>query len=105
MPMNLVFLQCDCTHEYNVLFHIMGHKVDRDEEYMWAIMAEYIQTNADGINVVVGDYLQWKGQTLDDYVEFIKVQGHKGNELCVPFGLHDKLQGHRHDKNWILVHC
>ena len=61
----------------------MGHKVDRDEEYMWAIMAEYIQTNADGINVVAGDYLQQKGQTLDDYVEFIKVPGHKGDELSV----------------------
>ena len=61
----------------------MGHKVGRDKEYMWAIMAEYIQTNADGIKVVAADYLQWKGQTLDDYVEFIKVPGHKGDELSV----------------------
>ena len=37
----------------------MGHKVGRDEEYVWAIMAEYIQTNADGINVVARDYLHW----------------------------------------------
>ena len=60
----------------------MGHKVGRDKEYMWAIMAEYIQTNVDGINVVAGDYLQWKGQTLDDYVE-LKVPGHKGDKLSV----------------------
>ena len=65
MPVNLFFFQCDCAHEYNdLLFHIMGHKVGRDEEYMQAIMAKYIQTNVDGINVVAGDYLQWKGQTL-----------------------------------------
>ena len=61
----------------------MGQKVGRDEEYMHAIMAKYIQTNADGINAVAGDYLQWKGQTLDDCVEFINVPGHKGNELSV----------------------
>ena len=34
-------------------------------------------------NIVAGDYLQQKGQTLDDYVVFIKVPGHKGNELSV----------------------
>ena len=61
----------------------MGHKVGRNKEYMWAIMAEYIQTNVDGINVVAGEYLKQKGQTLDDYVEFIKVPGHKGDELSV----------------------
>ena len=61
----------------------MGHKVGKDEEYMRAIIAEYIQTNADGINIVAGEYLQQKGQTLDDYVEFIKVQGHKSNKLSV----------------------
>ena len=60
----------------------MGHKVGKDEEYMWAIMAKYIQTNVDGINIVVGEYLQQKGQTLDD-VEFTKVPGHKDDELSV----------------------
>ena len=61
----------------------MGHKVCKNEEYMWATVAEYIQTNVDGINIVAGEYLQQKGQTLDDYVEFIKVPGHKVNELSV----------------------
>ena len=46
-------------------------------------MAKYIQTNVDGINIVAGEHLQQKGQTLDDYVEFIKVPGHKGDELSV----------------------
>ena len=32
---------------------------------------------------MAGEYLQRKGQTLDDYVEFIKVPGHKGDELSV----------------------
>ena len=61
----------------------MGHKAGKDEEYMQAIVAKYIQTNADGINIVAGEYLQQKGQTLDDYVAFIKVRGHKGEKLSL----------------------
>ena len=67
------FFQCDCTQEYNdVLLHIMGHKVGKVKE-----------SRRQGINIVAGEYLQQKGQTLDDYVEFIKVPGHKGDELSV----------------------
>ena len=61
----------------------MGHKFGKDKEYMQAIMAKYIQTKVDGINIVAGEYLQQKGHILDDYVEFIKVRGLKGDELSL----------------------
>ena len=50
---------------------------------MQAIMAEYIQTNEDGIKIVSEEYLKHKGQTLNDYLEFTKVPGNKGNELAL----------------------
>ena len=72
------------AHEYkDVLFHIMGHNCGKNEEYMWATMAEYIQTNEDGIKKVSEEYLKCKGQTLNDCLEFINVPGNKGNELAV----------------------
>ena len=50
---------------------------------MQATMAKYIQTNEDGIKIVSEEYLKCKGQTLNDYPEFIKVPDNKGNELAV----------------------
>ena len=50
---------------------------------MWAIMAEYIQTNEDGIKIVSEEYHKHKGQTLNDYLKSIKVPSNKGDELAV----------------------
>ena len=50
---------------------------------MRAIMAKYIQTNEGGIKIVSAEYLRHKGQNLNDYLEFIKVPGNKGNVLAV----------------------
>ena len=61
----------------------MGHKVQRDEVYMRLTMADYIENHSDGIKIIAGDFLKHKGQTLDDYLEFIRVPGNKGNELSV----------------------
>ena len=78
------FFQCDCKHEYNdILFHVIGHKVQRDEVYMQLTMADYIENHSDSIKIIAGDFLKHQGQTLDDYLEFIRVPGNKGDELSV----------------------
>ena len=78
------FSQCDCTHEYNdTLFHVVGRKVQKDEAYMWATMADYIENQAEGITTIAGDFLKHKGQTLADYLAFIRAPGNKGGELAV----------------------
>ena len=61
----------------------MGHKVQKDEGYMWATMAGYIENHAEGIKTIAGDFLKHKGQTLEDYLDFIRVPGNKGDELAV----------------------
>ena len=62
------FFQCDCTHEYNdTLSHVMG----------------YIENHAEGIKTIAGDFLKHKGKTLEDYLDFIRVPGNKGDELAV----------------------
>ena len=81
--MNLVFSSVIAHMNTTMYFFISWDTRLTDEEYMWTIMAEYIHTNVIGINVVAGDYLQQKGQTFDDYVDIIKVPGHKGDELSV----------------------
>ena len=84
------------THEFhfsNVIAHMStthpvschGHKVQRDEAYMWLTMADYIENHSDGINLIAGDFLKCKGQTFDDYLEFIRVPGNKGNEYQCTF--------------------
>ena len=61
----------------------MGHNVEKDEAYMWAIMVEYIEKKAEVVTSVAGDFLKHKGQTLADYLHFIRALGNKGDELAV----------------------
>ena len=61
----------------------MGHKVQKDEAYMQSTMADYMEKHSDGIKIIAGDFLKHKGQTMEDYLEFIRVPGHKGDELSV----------------------
>ena len=53
----------------------MGHKVQRDEVYMWLTVADYIENHSDGINIIAGDFLKHKGQTLNGYLELITSAG------------------------------
>ena len=66
-----------------MLFHVMGHKVQKDEAYMQVTMAGYIENHSEGINIIASDFLKCKGQTSEDYLDFIRVPGNKGDELAV----------------------
>ena len=61
----------------------MGHNVEKDEAYMRATMVEYIEKKAEAVTSVAGDFLKCKGQTLADYLHFIRALGNKGDELAV----------------------
>ena len=51
----------------------MGHNIEKDEAYMWATMVEYIEKEAEAVTSVAGGFLKRKGQTLADYLHFIRV--------------------------------
>ena len=61
----------------------MGHNVEKDEAYMQATMVEYIEKEAEAVTSVAGDFLKHKGQTLADYLHFIRVPGNKGDKLAI----------------------
>ena len=61
----------------------MGHNIEKDEAYMWATMVEYIEKEAEAVTSVAGDFLKCKGQTLVDYLHFIRAPGNKGDELAI----------------------
>ena len=61
----------------------MGHNIEKDEAYMQATMVEYIEKEAEAVTSVAGDFLKRKGQTLADYLHFIRVLGNKGDELAI----------------------
>ena len=61
----------------------MGHKVEKDEAYMWAIMVEFIKKEAEALTSVAWNFLEHKGQTLADYLHFIRAPGNKGDELAI----------------------
>ena len=61
----------------------MGHNVEKDEAYMRATMVEYIEKEAEVVTSVAGDFLKHKGQTLADYLHFIRALGNKGDELVI----------------------
>ena len=50
---------------------------------MRAAMAGNVENHAEGIKTIAGDFLKCKGQTLEDYLDFIRVPGNKGDELAV----------------------
>ena len=44
---------------------------------------DYIIRYHDPVSEVAGEYLSRKGQTLDDYIDYIKQPGNKGDELAL----------------------
>ena len=42
-----------------------------------------LQKKAEAVTSVAGDFLKHKGQTLADYLHFIRVPGNKGDELAI----------------------
>ena len=59
--MNLIFPTV-IAHEYNnVLFHVMDHKVQKDEAYMQATMEDYTENHSEGIKIIASDFLKCKG--------------------------------------------
>ena len=50
---------------------------------MQSTMADYIEKNSASIKITAGDFLKCKGQTLEDYLDFIRVVAHKGHKLSV----------------------
>ena len=52
------------------------------EDYIHALLADYIREHGTNIEVVARDFLKRKG-LLEDYLEFIQHPGHRGDELSV----------------------
>ena len=50
---------------------------------MQATMADYKENYSEGIKIIASDFLKCKGQTLEDYLDFIRVPGNKGDDLAV----------------------
>ena len=70
--------------DYNdILFHIIGHQVNKPEDYVRQQLTEYLETHEEAILQVAGEFLSRKGTTISDYRNFIKEAGHRGDELAV----------------------
>ena len=50
---------------------------------MRVTMADCIENHSEGIKIIASDFLKHKSQTLEDYLDFIRVPGNKGDELAV----------------------
>ena len=50
---------------------------------MQVTMADYIENHSESIKIIASDFLKCKGQTLEVYLDFIRVPGNKGDELAV----------------------
>ena len=63
----------------------MGHalKTQRSADFMQHQLADYIIRYHDPVSEVAEEYLSRKGQTLDDYHEYIKQPGNKGDKLAL----------------------
>ena len=63
----------------------MGHvlKTERSADFMQNQLADYIIRYCDPVSEVAEEYLSRKGQTLDDYHEYIKQPGNQGNKLAL----------------------
>ena len=46
-------------------------------------MTDYIEKYSEGIKIIAGDFLKCKHQTLEDYLDFIRVPCNQCNELLV----------------------
>ena len=70
--------------DYNdILFHIIGHQVNKPKDYVQQQLTEYLETHEEAILQVAGEFLSRKGTTISDYRNFIKEAGHRGDELAV----------------------
>ena len=66
--------------DYNdILFHIIGHQVNKPEDYVRQQLTEYLETHEEAILQVAGEFLSRKGTTISDYRNFIKEAGHRGD--------------------------
>ena len=63
----------------------MGHalKTERLANFMQNQLADYIIRYCDPVSEVAEEYLSRKGQTLDDYHEYIKQPGNMGDKLAL----------------------
>ena len=63
----------------------MGHvlKTERLADFMQNQLADYIIRYCDPMSEVAEEYLSRKGQTFDDYHEYINQLGNKGDELAL----------------------
>ena len=50
---------------------------------MCEIMADYIEKQSEGIKTIAGDFLKCKGQTLEDYLDYVREPCNKCDELSV----------------------
>ena len=63
--------------DYNdILFHIIGHQVNKPKDYVQQQLTEYLETHEEAILQVAGEFLSCKGTTISDYRNFIKEAGH-----------------------------
>ena len=89
MPKNF-YLQCKHTHEYNdLIFHIFAGIFMPDscgaepEHKMHESLVLFIRMNYEEVNKIARSFLGQKGLTLDNYLEYTKKPGYRGDELSV----------------------
>ena len=72
------------------------------EDYACALLVDYIREHGANSEVVARDFLKRKGQSLEDYLEFIQHPEHRGDELSVYLLTHMGNRGICHHKNRVL---
>ena len=56
-----IIFQCDCSVQYDdILFHVFGHHVKQTENYIQALMADYIREHGNDIDDIAKDFLKKK---------------------------------------------
>ena len=64
-------------------FHLIGHIVKRSALEIHTHLIKYIERYASAEKYVGKDFLSRKGQALDDYVNFMAIEGDRGDKLSL----------------------
>ena len=73
-----------CSIDYNDLqFHLIGHIMKCSALEIHNHLIKYIKRYASAVKYVGKDFLSRKGQTLDEYANFMAIEGNHGDELSL----------------------
>ena len=64
-------------------FHLIGHIMKCSALEICTHLIKYIKRYASAVKYVGKAFLSRKGQTLDDYVNFMAIEGNHGDELSL----------------------